>query len=200
MRQRGSILVMLLVGIAFLGALGVLYGTVHGDGVEQGEGNINKLWDAQKEKDREIAASRRATATATAAKSTKDLAAAHQKGAEYAENWKRARAAATKPLATCPEPSRSVASRQDDPTPAPTGLRFSWRFVSLYDRIWTGDAGQPLLSDPASKPGLDADTPSPIGPGEVLDNHAANAQACSVDRRALNSLIDQIEKLRAGWK
>ena len=79
-------------------------------------------------------------------------------------------------------------------------VRFSWQFVSLWDRAWTGQAGKPVLPDPVAASGADADSLSPFGPREVLDSHAENASRCSTDRRSLNGLIDQIEHLRAGWK
>ena len=195
--QRGfSLIVYAVLAVAILGLLSTIVYRIR----EGGKDAIRVEWAEANKKAAAEQAAREAAARATAAKSAKDLAAAQQKGAEYAEKWKAARSAASKPLASCPESPPRNAARPDDPTPAPGGLRFSWRFVGLYDGIWTDSAGKPVFGNNPAPSGADPDSPSPIGPGEVIDNHAENARTCSIDRRNLDALIGQIEKLRAGWR
>ena len=191
-----GIIVYAVLALAILGTLSGIAYKIR----ESGKESVRLEVAERDRKAQEEQAAREATARKTAAKAASDLAAAQQKGAEYAAKWRKARAEATKPLASCPESPRSDATRPDGPIPSPSGLRFSWRFVSLHDRAWTGKAGEPVLPDPTPGTVSDPDTPSPIGADQVLDNHAANAEACSVDRRKLDSLIDQIKRLEAGWK
>lgn len=188
-KQQGfGLLVYGLLALAILGALAGIGYSIRKAGMDA----VRAEWAAANAKAIQEQRAREMAAKLLADTAAAELAAAQQKGAEYAEKWRKARAAATKPLASCPEPPRT--------TPSPVGLRFSWRFVSLYDRAWTGRQGQPVLRDPTPGEVNDPDTPSPIGAGEVLDNQAANAALCSADRRKLDSLIEQIERLRAGWK
>ena len=197
LRQRGfGLIVYAVLALAILGTLSGIAYKIR----ESGKDSVRLEWESANRKAQEEQAAREAAARKTAAKSASDLAAAQQKGAEYAAKWRKARAEATKPLASCPESPRSDATRPDEATPSPSGLRFSWRFVSLHDRAWTGKAGEPVLPDPTPGTVSDPDTPSPIGAEAVLDNHAANADLCSSDRRKLDALITQIERLRAGWK
>lgn len=183
-------------------ALGIL-GTLAGIGYsirKAGADAVRAEWGEANRKAQEEQAAREMAAALTARTAAGELAAAQQKGAEYAAKWRKARAEAQKPLASCPQSPTGNAARPDEATPSPSGLRFSWRFVSLYDLAWTGKAGEPVLPDPTPGTVSDPDTPSPIGAEAVLDNHAANADLCSSDRRKLDALIGQIERLRAGWK
>ena len=197
MKQRGfGLIIYAVLALAILGTLGGIGYSIRKAGMDA----VRAEWAAANAKAQEEQRAREMAAALIARTAAGELAAAQQKGAEYAAKWRKARAEAQKPLASCPGSPRNDATRPDEATPSPGGLRFSWRFVSLYDSAWTGKAGEPVL--PNSTPGTvsDPDTPSPIGAGQVLDNHEANARACSVDRRKLDSLITQIERLRAGWK
>ena len=185
-----------LVALAIIAGLGGLYGTIHHSGVAEGRAEVEARWEAANKLAATQAAQRRDEASKTAQAAADSLAAAQQKATDYAALWRKARAQATRPLAMCPEtPQSDPGKPSGNPEP-----RFSYRFVSLWDSAWTGPGGEPVLPDPAPPTGLGPDAPSAVGPGEVLDNHQANAEACSRDRRALDSLIGQVEKLRAGWR
>ena len=197
MKQRGfGLIIYAVLALAILGTLsGIAYKIRQG-----GKESVRLEWAEANRKAQEEQKAREMAAALIARTSAGELAAAQQKGAEYAANWRKARAEARKPLASCPGSPPRDATRPDEGKPSTGGLRFSWRFVSLHDRAWTGKAGEPVLPDPTPGTVSDPDTPSPIGADQVLDNHAANADLCSSDRRKLDSLIDQIERLRKGWK
>ena len=195
-RQRGSILLYAVAAIAILGILSGIAYKIR----ESGKDSVRVEWAAANAKAQEQQQAREMAAALIARTAAGELAAAQQKGAEYAAKWRKARAEVSKPLASCPTASPRDATRPDEGKPSTGGLRFSWRFVSLYDRSWTGKTGEPVLPDPTPGTVSDPDTPSPIGAEAVLDNHAANADLCSSDRRKLDALITQIEKLRAAWK
>ena len=197
MNQRGfSLIIYAVLALAILGTLAGIGYSIRKAGMDA----VRAEWAAANAKAQDEQRAREMAAALIARTAAGELAASQQKGAEYAAKWRKARAEAQKPLASCPGTPRSDATRPDEATPSPSGLRFSWRFVSLYDRAWTGKAGEPVLPDPTPGTVSDPDTPSPIGADQVLDNHAANADLCSSDRRKLDALITQIERLRAGWK
>ena len=204
-RQRGQILLYLVLGIAFIGVLAGLYFKVHGDGVSQGKAEITAKWEAANRKAEEAAAVRRAAAKLTADTAAAELAASQQKGRDYEAKWRIERAKVRdSTLAACSgSPVGDATTGQATlPLPASNGapVRFSWQFVRLWDRAWTGQSSESVFPDRIAPSGADAGSLSPVGPGEVLDNHAENASRCSTDRRAFNSLIIQIEQLKSGWK
>ena len=197
-----GILGYLIAGIAFLGALAGLYGKVHHDGYAEGVQEITAKWQAADKAAADLEAKRQADADLTAKTSAGLLAAAQQKATTYEAQWRAERSKhANQTLAGC-SGSPQVASTGAQATPLPT-VRFSSGFLRLYDSAWTGDSGQSVFGNNAASQGDSADSPdalTAIGPGEVLDNHAANADLCSADRRKLDALIDQITALKAGWK
>ena len=202
----GSPLVYLIAGIAFLAALGGLYYKVHHDGYEQGIAEIQGKWDEANKKATAEEAARQAAAKLVADTSAAELAAAQQRASDADAKWRTERSKhANQTLAGCkslPQSPTANATVTADTTATNSDVRFSLGFVRLYDTAWTDQAGKPVFGNQPAASGGTADTPdalTAIGPGEVLDNHALNAEACSVDRRKLDSLIGQIEKLRAGW-
>ena len=169
---------------------------------ESGKDAIRVEWAEADRKAEAEAAERRAAANRTAKRSAEELAALQQKGRDYEAKWRKARSRAPdSTLAGCPGiPPRGSAEGVGATPAAPARdgpVRFSGRFVGLWDGAWTGAAGEPVFPDRAPPEGAAAD---PVGPGELLDNHAENAARCSTDRRALDALIGQVERLRAGWK
>ena len=194
-----SPLILIIAGIVFLAALTGAYLKVHGDGVKQGVAETTAKWDAANRKAEAEEAARLAAADLTAKTSAAELAAMQQKADTYEAKWNLERKRhANSTLAGCVTAPQSIAG---SPPAAPT-VHFSAGFLHLYDAAWTGDTGQPVFGDSPPAAGQPADTPdtlTAIGPGEVLDNHAANAHLCSADRRKLDSLIDQIERLKAVW-
>ena len=115
--------------------------------------------------------------------------------------WKQERAKARNvALAGCSAaPRMAQDSTAKPPEGSSGGVRFTWRFVMLYDTAWTGQAGQPVFGHNPTPEGAGADTLSPIGPQELTDTHQENAARCSEDRRNLNNLIETIERLRLKW-
>lgn len=116
--------------------------------------------------------------------------------AENERKWKEAKRAADrngKPLVACAQPrpdigSSSTTSAVAGEPPAEgarapgvpagdAGVRFLWRFVGLYDGAHLGIDGQPVFAASAEHAGAAAraDTPSPYGPGKLLDVHGENA-------------------------
>lgn len=190
-----------LIALAILGALSGIAWKIR----ESGKDAIRVEWAEANRKAEEAAAASRATAELIARTSAGELSAAQQKGRDYEAKWRSERAKARdSALAGCPGSPRGTATEgQATLPPAEPGagpVRFSWRFLGLYDSAWTGSASEPLYPYRPAAEGPSPDTPSPVGPGEVLDTHGENAARCSTDRRALDSLIDQIEHLRDGWK
>ena len=187
-----GLLAYLIAGIALAGLIGTGVYKVKKWGADE----VRAEWATANRKAEEAATVRRVASELIARTSAVELAAAQQKGRDYEARWRKARAEATKPLATCPGTTTEAvaASGSDDP------VRMSYRFLLLWNAAWTNQAGQPVFPDPASPEGAGADTPSAVGPGEVLTNHGENAARCSADRRALDGLITQIERLRAGWR
>ena len=201
---RVNLLAYGLVALALVGALAGLYAKVRHDGVEAGRAEVTEQWTAANKKAQERRDLNRASAELTARTSAGELAAAQHKATTFEAKWRLARGKLPdSTLAGCSGSPTTNAAGPADTTPTPPAVRFSSGFLRLYDSAWTGPDGQPVFGDqPAAEVGTadPADAPTAIGPGEVLDNHAANARACSSDRRKLNSLIDQIEKLKAGWR
>ncbi len=195
-----SPLVYIIAGIVFLAALTGAYLKVHGDGVTQGKAEVQTLWDAANRKAQAEEAARLAAADLTAKTHAAELAAMQQKATTFEQKWRQERAKqSNSTLAGCitAPTASSTATAGTQPS-----VRFSNGFVRLYDSAWTGDAGESIFGNsttPAGYTATAADALSDIGPGEVLDNFQANAALCSADRRKLNSLIGQIEALRAGW-
>lgn len=203
MKQRGfGILIYMILAIVIMG---MMYGLFHyvdthwetSAGVKKGEASRQALWDSANRKAEAEEVARIAAAELIAKTHAAELAVAQQKAVDYETKWRTARAKlSNQTLAGCTETAITGPDKL-------ATVRFSAGFLRLYDTAWTGDKGEPVFSDQptvAGQPAASVDTLTPIGPGEVLDNHAENATRCSADRRALNSLIDQIEKLRAGWK
>lgn len=195
-----GILAYLIAGIALVGALAGLAAYER----KAGGDSVRVEWQAANQKAASEEAARQAKAKAIADASTAILAAAQQKATTFESKWRAERAKhPDSTLAGC-SGSLQGASTGGQATPAaPLSLRFSSGFLRLWDRSWTGQTGEPVFGDQPTPAGGKPDTPdtlTAIGPGEVLDNHQANAEACSRDRRKLNSLIDQIKKLRAGWR
>ncbi len=196
-----SLLAYGLVVLAILGSLAGLYGTIHHSGVNEGRAEVQARWDKASKAAQERRDANRVVAQNTASKSASDLAAAQQKGAEYAALWRASRN--RKPessLAGCSGAPTANATGTAGTQPSTPAVRFSLGFLRDWNGAWTGAAGQPVLPDSPPLALKSADTLTSIGAGAVLDNQAANAEACSKDRRSLDSLIDQIEKLRAGWR
>lgn len=197
-------LAYIIAGIAFLGALAGLYGKVHHDGYEEGVQEVTAKWQAADKKAADLEAKRQADADLTAKTSAGLLAAAQQSADSYKAKWLNERKShADSTLAGCSESPTAGATATAGAIPPPPTVRFSRGFLRSWDTAWTGNSGQPILGNsPAdqSDPTYSPDTLTAIGPGEVLDNHAANADLCSADRRKLDSLIGQIEKLRDGWR
>ena len=202
MKQRGfGLIVYAVLAIAILASVAGLYAKVHGDGVDQGEGNIRKLWDAQNVKDRALGDQRRATSVKIASEAASNLAASQQAAGDYKAKYDLERKKRDpKKLAGCNPAPTGGSTKPGDTNPGAGPVRFSLGFLRDWNGIWTGDKGQPLFPDSPPLALKSADTLTGVGPGEVLDNHAANAESCSSDRRKLDALITQIERLRAGWK
>jgi hypothetical protein len=82
-----------------------------------------------------------------------------------------------------------------------TGIRLHWRFVGLFDSVYTGLDGQPLsraaVELAAGAPGAEA--PSPYGLGELLEVHGDNARGLSKCRRDIASVRTKVEKAVAAW-
>ena len=192
-----GILGYLIAGIAFLGALAGLYGKVHHDGYAEGVQEITAKWQAADKAAAEREAKRMADADMTAKTSAGLLAAAQQKADSAEAKWNLERKRhANNTLAGCaPAP---VANSTDKPGP-PT-LRFSAAFLRDWNAGWTGDSGEPIYPDSPPAASYPDDALTSVGPGEVLDQQHADARACSTYARDLNSLIDQITALKAGWK
>ena len=190
-----------LIALAILGGVAGLYGKVHHDGVIAGRAEVQDRWDAASKKAQDRADANRMAAKLTADTAAAELSAAQHKATTFEAKWRIERAKQPdSTLAGCPQSPTANATGTAGTQPS---VRFSSGFLRLYDRAWTDDAGQPVFGDRPAASGEPAATPdalTSIGPGEVLDNHAENAARCSADRRALNALIGQIEKLQAGWR
>lgn len=208
MRQRGNVLVVLVLVIVAAGALYAVFQFIDAHwetaaGVAKGSAQTQKKWDdankaAQDEADRD-----RLAREAEARQHAKDLLAANARADDNDTKWRRDRAANRKPLATFECPPGPAPEGRVQPVLADTGadsgggvrLRLSDDFLRLYDRAWTGQEGQPIYGDPGGV----AAAPGPaVGLDAVLDTHQANAAGCSKDRRQMNKLIDLILKLRSG--
>ena len=201
-RQRGfGILAYAVAAIVLLGMVGTGVYKVK----QWGANEVRAEWAEANRKAAEEAAIRRTASELIARTSAAELAASQQKGRDYEAKWMAERAKVrNSTLAGCPGSLRSDAMGGQATLPLPLSghspVRFSWQFIRLWDRAWTGQAGEPVLPDPVAASGADAGSLSSIGAGEVLDSHAENAGRCSADRRSLNALIEQIERLRVGWK
>lgn len=192
-------LAYIVAGIVFLATLAGLYAKVHHDGYEQGRAEIRGQWDAANEKARQEEAARQAAAELTARTAAQELAAAQQKAGDYYGKWQQARKVArSADLASCaPTPTASPnAPTGDSGKPEP---RFSLRFISLWDGAWTDGQGKPLWPDDLQRGGA-ATGGETATAEEVLDNHGANAKACSENARRLDNLTAKIKHLRDGWK
>ena len=184
-------------------ALGIL-GTLAGIGYsirKAGADAVLAEWNAANLKAQEEQAAREMAAALIARKAAGELAAAQQKGAEYAAKWRKARAEAQKPLASChtappSDAAHPVATMPS--TPADTlRLRFSWEFVRLFDTAWTGKDSEPVFGNTGIPPsGASITDSSPYGAEEVIDAHGINAQRCSEDRRNYAALVKLIRKLQ----
>ena len=196
-----GILGYLIAGIAFLGALAGLYGKVHHDGYAEGVQEITAKWQAADKAAADLEAKRQADADLTAKSSAGLLAAAQQKADTYEAKWNLERKRhADNTLAGCITAPPAVSTGLADTPLAPgPGVRFSAGFLRDWNAGWTGDSGEPLYPDSPAAASYPDDALTSVGPGEVLDNQHANAETCSADRLKLDSLIGQIEKLRAGW-
>lgn len=75
-----------------------------------------------------------------------------------------------------------------DDSPQSDPVRVTWDFV----RLWDGAAGEARVS---ADPGGTARTPSdlsPLGPRDLLANHAENTASCEIDRERYRQLIAYI--------
>lgn len=158
----------------------------------------------------------RAVSVALAEADTKRQAA-QDKASDYNAKWQEARRELNRKgtaLAVCNakpvarELGVVVAGGKEEPAvadgpagdPGGSGISFTWDFVLLYDAAWTGQSGESLFPPAAGySQATDAGAASPYGPGEVLDVHFQNAEACSADRRELWTLMDRIEKATKAW-
>lgn len=194
----------LLLALAVAASIGegVHYTSEHWEtaaGVRKGEDNKQKLWDAANEKARQEEAARQAAAELTARTAAQELAAAQQKAGDYYGKWQQARKAARNAeLASCgPAPTAAPNAPTGDPgKPEP---RFSLKFIGLWDGAWTDGSGKPLWPDDLQRGGAEAGGET-VTAEEVLDNHGANAKACSENARRLDNLTAKIKRLRDGWK
>ena len=88
-----------------------------------------------------------------------------------------------------------------DPAGGGAGVRLHWRFVGLFDSVYTGLDGQPLsraaVELAAGAPGADA--PSPYGLGELLEVHGENGRSLAKCRRDIASIRVKVEQAAAAW-
>lgn len=70
--------------------------------------------------------------------------------------------------------------------PAPPDVRLTWEFVRLWDSAGRAD-GMP--ADPGGAAGAPGEV-SPLGPRDLLANHAENTAACEIDRERYRRLIE----------
>ena len=191
-------MIYLVLGIVALGMLSGIGYKVR----ESGKDAVRLEWKTANEKADAEQKKRLAAADKTAKQSAADLAAAQQKGRVYEAKWKAERSKVPDSrLASCSGgPTASAPGGAAPALPPDSGvrLRLSYEFVRLYDHAWTGADGQPVFRHPATAAGAGASAAP--GPGEVLDIHQVNAQRCSEDRRALNALRAQIQRLEKGWR
>lgn len=211
-RQRGfGLIVYLVLALAVVGALGAIYHGIDSRAEERGELKVQARWDAQNAKDAERARQRRDDQLATARRHSEQLHLAQAEAAANEQLWREAReegrrngtalAVCTKGKGAANAGGSNAGPRADDG--GGLDLRLTWQFVGLWDSAWTGPDGKPVHGDPggvlARAQSADPAAPSPYGPDDVLDNHKANADACSADRRLLARLTALIKDLRDRW-
>lgn len=205
-RQRGSILLYLVLGIAILGILaGIAY--------QIREAGYDAAMLEVAERDRKAQAAedaRRAALINTAAQSSREALRATERAITSDNRWQEARNAlrrSGKPLIAveCPAPD----PKANDGNPRPPGLaaaprlRLSWELVGLLDGAWTGDDGKPLFAGDLQRGGAAAGAAagsSPYDPDDLLDNHGKNAASCSENTRRLTALTTKIRRLRDQWQ
>jgi hypothetical protein len=205
-RQRGDIAIQLMiyalgalaVGIAIWGAVSFISNNWETKaGIKRGEENIRVMWDEANIKAQAKAdAERKANERIVEDERVKALKA-EGVARDYEQKWRTARdQARSKPLALASCPPQKA--NQPALTVEAPDVRFSWRFVRLYDSAWTGQDGKPVFGDSVTSKAASADPDgaSPYGPDQVIDTHKVNAERCSAARRDLNTMMDTIERLQ----
>lgn len=196
-RQRGfGILLYAVAALAILGTLAGIGYSIRKAGADA----VRAEWAAADRKATEEAAKLRAQREAEASKSVIALQQAERKAADYETKWRAARSASKRPLAECiptPQPAQASAAAATVASPD-GGIRLTPAFVLQWDAAWTGRSSEPLW--PVSDTGEAAGGPAaadPVGPEEVLTNHAENAFRCDAARRQLGELTALIKRLRS---
>lgn len=198
--QRGfGLIVYAVLALAVLGTLAGISYKIR----ESGKDAVRVEWAEANRQAEAQAAKVRATREAEASKSVIALQQAERKAADYENRYRQARNASKARLAECsPTPQPATASAAAAPVASPDGgIRLTPAFVLQWDAAWTGREGRPLW--PVSDPGEAAGGPAaadPVGPAQVLENHAENAFRCDAARRQLGELTALIKRLRAGSK
>lgn len=207
-----AVLVLIILVVA-----GIFMGGYY-DGKRAGQDEVRAEWDRQKVADEKAAAALRQASDGEVAAAEGKAELARQAADESERKWREVKNAAQKSgvaLATCqggtvpvasgvPEHTDGAAADNRVDVPAGGGGRgvvVTWEFIRLWDSAWTDSNGQPVFGDPSITAGAAgaADSASPYGPGDVLDNHQENARRGSACRRQLNSLIDLLDSLEAKW-
>lgn len=187
-------------------------------------------WGAQAAEDRIAAASAKAQAAewqafnralAVGARAQRELNDAQGARDDWKRKWNQARRnsqRAGERLAVCSRDAAAIrsageapatgsspgaaAQRQDDGDAG--AVRFSWRFVWLWDGVHTADDGKPLFSDTArlveKGDATGAAEASPVTVDDVLTNHQVNADLANACRAQLDKLVDAISGLSAAWE
>lgn len=206
--QRGSILLYLVLALAILGILAGIAYKIRQSGYDAAMLEVaERDRKAQEQED-----ARRAKLEETALAASKAAIRNEQNALLTNQAWQETRNAIRRtgrPLivvecnAPPEEPPATGVARAPARTADPR-LRLSWELVSLWDSAWTGEDGQPLFAGDLQRGGVaaggDAGATSPYDPDDLVDNHGANAKACSTVARRLNALTKKIRMLRDAWK
>lgn len=225
MRQRGfgwiEVVAVLAAAAALIAALwGGLawHANVH---FKRGQADVQGKWDKA-----ELAAEaeRRALDVAVAGALdvlAKQVGVARAEAEKHKTNWQEARDEARrngKQLGSCevPGPDQSPSPsgaglgglpagngiKQGGVAGRDPGIRLHWRFVGLYDGAHSdGITGKPLFGATQAYAFASerADTPSPYGLDELIDNVGTNAERWANCRRDLNAAISEVEAAEAAW-
>lgn len=221
MKQRGEILLYALVAVGLVGALYGLYNAIDSRAYARGLAQKQAEWDAANRAAEAEERARRTEVARLLLLEEQRRLAAEQAAKTNHNQWQEAVRESRRQgntLAECnpaaepagPSAGADAAGGAGAGLRAPglggsghaTGsavVRLTPEFVRLYDRAWTGLAGEPLFGVAAGR-----EAPASAGaawrtPDELLDVHGHNAQSCSADRRELDALIRRIEAAERGW-
>lgn len=195
-RQAGTTLFEYLLGLAAIaGMLAAVYWAVDrhwatSAGIDLGRHQMQVEWQAADRRAQAAEQARATSARATVAAAQQALLQAGQTAADYRQKWLQQRK----------EAQHANIALTNCPTAGPGAAVLTGQFVREYDSAWTDSSGQPVFADPARPAGAALDAAGTVTAADVLDNHQANAERCSEDRRRLSALIETLGRLRKNWE